>query len=316
MNIIQRLDDLESREAGLEGVLGRIVWSFLGQYESPKTRKAYLNDIQSFFQFLRDITKSPSISCKMLSALKKHHIVAYREQIIKESVSPNTINRRMSAIKSFFDYFYTEQKIASRNPAEIRALTVDKNTVSTIPINDEDLKSILHSIDNTRTGVFHRLLIQLLASSGMRAEELINLRFSNLKIEGEEVYLSFTGKRNRYREVSLGPSCVSALADYMTLLENLDLYDEQNEFLLLSPRTKKKITYSGLREAFEKLKKRSNLAPEITLHSFRARAINKLKGTSIEDLALFVGHSSVITTAQYLRKKPSNTRQIGIGAGL
>ena len=72
---------------------------------SKQTRKNYKSDITAFFTWLRDTPVSATIKINtqadLLKTIKRDNILEYKQWLVISQTPPATINRRLSALRSF-----------------------------------------------------------------------------------------------------------------------------------------------------------------------------------------------------------------------
>ena len=107
-------------------------YEFFYNFESEHTRKSYRIDIGQFFAFLCD----HFIEINDYTSIQKFHFVAFRNWLTDSNLAPKSINRKMAANSSFFD-FLVEKGIVAFNPVtcikrprqEVRTPTNDASDV-------------------------------------------------------------------------------------------------------------------------------------------------------------------------------------------
>ncbi len=101
-----------------------LIYEFLKDH-SPLTECAYKRDLKAFFEFTAVQFSLPrSIQGKLLfEEIRRVHVVKYKKYLDehlsnrKKAYAPNTINRKISAVSSFFQ-FLVQREIIEKNPAE------------------------------------------------------------------------------------------------------------------------------------------------------------------------------------------------------
>lgn len=101
-----------------------LIYEFLKD-RSPLTERAYQQDLKSFFEFTAKHFSLPrSVNDKLLfEEIRRVHVVKYKKFLDdylsnrNKSYAPNTINRKISAVSSFFQ-FLLRREIIEKNPAE------------------------------------------------------------------------------------------------------------------------------------------------------------------------------------------------------
>ena len=145
-------------------------------------------------------------------------------------------------------------------------------------------------------------IIDLLASTGMRVGELVNLNIEDINFEERECVVF--GKGDKERKVYFDAKTKIHLMNY------LDMRCDNNPALFVSldkPYTR--LNISGVEIRVRELGRRLNLE-KIHPHKFRrtmaTRAIDK--GMPIEQLQRLLGHQRIDTTLQYAMVKQNNVK--------
>ncbi|MDX1666372.1 MAG: site-specific integrase [Saprospiraceae bacterium] len=76
-------------------------WRYL-QYEkrySPHTLRAYRTDITQFFKFVDDVH-----DLEKPSSVTHHHVRSWMVDMLTREISPRTIRRKLSALKTYFGF--------------------------------------------------------------------------------------------------------------------------------------------------------------------------------------------------------------------
>ena len=141
---------------------------------SGHTLRAYRNDIRDF--------ASHCLNTYELHDLLEVHYVMLRDYIIvlsKRGLTLRSINRKCSALKSFYFYFQKIGAIEAHPFAQHKSLKATKALIVPFAVSEVDV--VLESIDRTSfSGLRDATAIELLYSTGMRQAELIGLKCSDI----------------------------------------------------------------------------------------------------------------------------------------
>ncbi len=159
---------------------------------------------------------------KLFSHFSMHPERAGREELISyfalqgEVLSPSSLSRLVSVIRSFYAYLVKEE-IISENPMEgIRAGDFEKKHSQSL--NREEFSRLISYSAPGFRGLRDRAMLSLLCETGMRVSELLELGMSDVREEGV-----FCGKGRRRRVLTISAKCRDILAKYLalrTLYEN------------------------------------------------------------------------------------------------
>ena len=267
----------------------------------------------SLFQFVNKKYKK-EISTLELKDLNKETIEKYLEYLEKEkNNSISTVNQRLAAIKSFFNYLTIEDIEYISLCNEIHSIKIKKTKQETIKyLSKEGIKEILSlpktSIEN---GVRDLAILTLLYDSGARVQELVNIKIKDIDFNKKTVYLF--GKGRKARIVPLISQTMKILEKYIKIYnipinsDNLLFYNSQKEAL-----TRMGITY--IIKKYVSIARNKNpleFQINVTPHTFRhSKAMHLLEsGVNLIYIRDFLGHESVTTTEIYARANPENKRK-------
>ena len=280
---------------------------------SENTIISYKYAFVSLFQFVNKKYKK-EISTLELKDLNKETIEKYLEYLEKEkNNSISTVNQRLAAIKSFFNYLTIEDIEYISLCNEIHSIKIKKTKQENIKyLSKEGIKEILSlpktSIEN---GVRDLAILTLLYDSGARVQELVNIKIKDIDFNKKTVYLF--GKGRKARIVPLISQTIKILEKYIKIYnipinsDNLLFYNSQKEAL-----TRMGITY--IIKKYVSIAKNKNpleFQINVTPHTFRhSKAMHLLEsGVNLIYIRDFLGHESVTTTEIYARANPENKRK-------
>lgn len=280
---------------------------------SENTIISYKYAFVSLLQFVNKKYKK-EISRLELKDLNKETIEKYLEYLEKEkNNSISTVNQRLAAIKSFFNYLTIEDIEYISLCNEIHSIKIKKTKQETIKyLSKEGIKEILSlpktSIEN---GVRDLAILTLLYDSGARVQELVNIKIKDIDFNKKTVYLF--GKGRKARIVPLISQTIKILEKYIKIYnipinsDNLLFYNSQKGAL-----TRMGITY--IIKKYVSIARNKNpleFQINVTPHTFRhSKAMHLLEsGVNLIYIRDFLGHESVTTTEIYARANPENKKK-------
>ncbi len=129
-----------------------------------------------------------------------------------ESKSKATINRKVSALRTFYDFLVDEGEI-DRNPfSGIRLAKNDKRRIDFLEI--EEVERLLELPDDSRKGLRDRALLEFMYGTGARVTEVVRLRIGDLNLKMGFVTLRDVNDESRI--VPLGKYAREAMENYLT----------------------------------------------------------------------------------------------------
>ena len=222
-------------------------------------------------------------------------------------VSKRSINRKISALRTFFKYLQEIKVIETNKASYINVPKFEKELPNVI--NRDDLNRLRHVISTEKiTGIRDRLIIELLYSSGLRSIELINL--SEFIIDIEEREIRVVGKGNKERITFFSENAKKWLIKYIE--EKKKQYANYTREVLIVNSKGKKLTTRSLRRLISAHAHEAGIEKEITPHVFRHSFATELlnNGVDIRYLQELLGHSSIAATQIYTHVNKSLLRDI------
>ena len=247
---------------------------------SSQTIKTYLYCINRFLKWSR----------KDIGHISKKDVRIFLEKLSDKGLSGNTMNTYHMAIKFLF-----EDVLEKRMWIDITYSKVPQKLP--VVLSKEELKRLFESISNEK----HKLMIELLYSTGLRVSELINLKVCDLEIDKGYGFVR-AGKGNKDRLFILSPKLKDKINDLIKrdLLDNDSYLFSSNRNVKYNIRTIQQIIKKARRKA--KIEKR--ISPHTLRHSFATHLIEN--GYSVNEVQNLLGHKSPETTMIYLHTASKN----------
>ena len=236
---------------------------------------------------------------------------SYKKYLINSNYSNKTINLYLTVIQNFFKYIgisTTIKKVENTtNSKEYKYLTIPeiKKLIETIPetTNKKELQ------------LRNKTIILLMFSSGLRVNELINIKANDYYKQENNYYISIKpkGKLNNII-LPIAPETSQAINLY---LEN----KKKNNKYLFSNQTHNKLTRQGINKILKQIaiktdnKYNLNITPRISSHIFRhslARYLLIDKAKPINQVKDILRHNNINTTIKYLTTSQNEINEIRI----
>lgn len=207
----------------------------------------------------------------------------YTKAAVQTGDTNATVNVRLSAIKSFYDYLIDEEKTIY-NPVTKRTFLKNKGTV-TEPLTDDEVNMILNYMKGKPDHI--RLGFEVLFSTGLRVSELADLKKEDIRIIKNRVILNIRHGKRGQRIVPIFNEEVAIKV--LKYIENTN-YDPIFKV--------KKRTFQ-----YHAKKCGENLGIYFTIHQTRHTfATNMLReGMRLDILQKVLGHKDISTTMLYAK---------------
>ncbi|EFV04528.1 tyrosine recombinase XerC [Prevotella salivae] len=258
---------------------------------SDLTIKNYGEDLRAFEEFYGNLDSRLS-----WKSVDSDVIRDWMESMMDKGNNATSINRRLSALRSFYRFALT-RKLVDKNP--VHGVTGPKKG-RPLPqfLKENEMDRLLDAESWTESfeDVRDRTVIMTFYETGIRLSELIGLDDSMVDFSNRQ--LKVTGKRNKQRVIPFGEELLVTLRDYMKCRDKE--VNRQSEALFVSTKGQR-MTSSQVREGVKRnlskvctLKKRT---PHVLRHTFATAMLNNKAG--IESVKKLLGHESLSTTEIY-----------------
>ncbi|MBS3162349.1 tyrosine-type recombinase/integrase [Candidatus Woesearchaeota archaeon] len=236
---------------------------------SLQTKKSYLFHVGKFLKFCE----------KSSFNLNPENVKRY---LLSIDVSVNTSRLAYASLKFFFLGILKQNEFTEQVPV--------KKKIKQLPkvISRENIKKMIELSNNLK----HKIIVELLYSSGLRLSELLNLKKIDLDFDRNIIYVR-QGKGNKDRITIMSETLK------MDLLKYYSKYEFKTEYLLEG--REGKYTKRSVQLVLGHLGKRlgMNITPHMMRHSFATHLLES--GVDIRYIQKLLGHSDLKTTEIYTK---------------
>jgi integrase/recombinase XerD len=256
--------------------------------------------LQDFLAFEK-IEESP-IECSLDSVQKFIYETA-------KKLSPHTQARRLSGLRSFFDYLIFESYRKSNPTDLIEAPKLGRKIPDVLSIDEIEL--MINQIDLSHPqGHRNRAILELLYGSGIRVSELTELNLSNLFFK--EDMIRVTGKGNKQRLVPMGGVTKKYLKLYINNSRLQQEVDPKDQDIVFINRRGNSLTRQMIFKIIKELAIKSNIKKQVGPHTFRHSFATHLleNGADLRTIQILMGHESITTTEVYTHLDTKHLRSV------
>jgi len=254
------------------------------RYPGGSTTKHYMSDLAIFQNFVGDVPPQ-EINLKIVDQF----VHSQSEQGLK----PATINRRLSALSSFFEYLIAESENGQwQNPVHWRRHSVRPGQHLPRDASDQMVEALLAVIDDTRD----RAMVVLMLGAGLRVGEVVRLEINDLDLSATTPLsrLRVRGKGDKERVVWL----------------TREVFQTVQLWLAERPASKSKCVFlnqhgrpmsvSGVQFRLKQHCQKAGV--QLTAHQLRHTYARRLveNNMPVESLAKLLGHNQLTTTQRYI----------------
>jgi integrase/recombinase XerD len=261
--------------------------------KSKGTIEGYTSDVKDFLKFVgKDFKK-----------VSRTDIAAYKEHLRnKRKLKTNTINRKLVGVKQFIDFVNDQYELS------ISARVKQEKVQKQYSLKDEELLSQrdferLIKATEEAGDIRAKAIFEAMCYSGMRVSEMLQLRVDHVE-KGSRIIDDIKGKGNKYRDIYMKGELIETLREYLRIRQQP--FSSVTKALFVGERGP--IT----RQTAHTLMKKYAGAAGIELTKAHVHNLRHLfglrlaeKGVPIQDIAKYMGHTSIEVTKIYLEKPQS-----------
>lgn len=260
---------------------------------SRHTVTAYRNDLNQFSSHLRELHDSED-----LLQADHHDIRSWVISIIDDlGFDPRTVNRKVSALRSFYKWQIGREKIKTNPTAKVLSLKTKKKLPLFIEV--KQMESLLNNMEFGEgfSGIRDKMLIELLYCTGMRRSEAVGLLESNVDVSQRN--LKVLGKRNKERVIPFTQPMGQLIQRYRES-RNLEFQGPLPSEFLLNDKGEKMTDGFVYRKVNSYLRMVSTLerkSPHVLRHTFATHMLNN--GADLNAIKELLGHADLSATQVY-----------------
>lgn len=268
---------------------------------SPLTVRAYLDDILSFQNYLNQ--QSITLEEVVYPNVRNWIVV-----LVENNVSTTSVNRKISALKSFYKFLLKVKQITVNPLLKHKSLKTAKKVQ--IPFSEKEMRDVFldHDYVDDFESIRNRFILELFYTTGIRRAELINLKLNS--INEIQKTIRVIGKRNKERIIPVLDCTLDLFKKYKEQRDNLEQIKDI-EMLILSKRGNKvseSFVYRLINDYFSTVSKKEKKSPHVLRHSFATHLLNN--GADLNSVKELLGHASLSSTQIYTHSSLAELKKI------
>jgi integrase/recombinase XerC len=269
---------------------------------SEHTVLAYQNDLKQFTAFL-----SAEGESLVLNEIIAVQIRSWLVKLLEEGIEPRSVNRKITALKTFFKYALKNKWINTNPMLKVVSPKVAKKLPVYVAAERLDFLLDRAEFPNDFDGRRDHLIIELLYGTGMRRAELLGLTVDDIDFRNKQ--LKVTGKRNKQRISPLFDHLLEQIKDFLTAREEINYQHSDSLFLDSKGRAlyPDKI-YRIVRKYLSLISTQSKRSPHVLRHSFATEMLNK--GADLNSIKEILGHANLSATQVYTHNSIEKLREV------
>jgi len=287
-----------------------------------------MNDIDSFLKYIKyekryseftvrsyttDIRQYESFCLKEygildLSGLDVKPIRAWIISLMDQGLSPRSVNRKISCLRSFYKFLLKEGRLVS-NPMEKIVRPRNRKKLPGF-VDADSMDELLDHFEfgENFEGVRNRMIIEMFYQTGLRRTELIQLKIRDYN--REEGWLKVLGKRNKERAIPLSNSFIHAFEGYLKT-RNEEFPGNSDSFVFVTRKGLQaypKLIYRVVHKYLSFVTTLEKKSPHVLRHTFASQMLNR--GGNINAIKELLGHASLSATQIYTHNTFEKLKQV------
>lgn len=260
---------------------------------SENTEISYREDITNFLNYL----EKKQLNYKKIDG---EIIRDYLKYLDEAKLKNSTIARRISALRTFYNYLLNKNIVDTNLFNSIRNPKLEKKLPNYLSY--EELAKILDNIDiSTKIGLRNRLLVEMFYATGCRVSEMINIKVSDINKSNNSIRIM--GKGSKERIVYFGEYARDYLDRYLPLIDTDYLFTQESRDKLSIHDVEYIIS-----DLVKNLALKTHVTPHTLRHTFATHLLNN--GADIKTVQELLGHSSLNTTGIYTHVSNERIKEV------
>jgi integrase/recombinase XerC len=226
--------------------------------------------------------------------VQTRHVRHYAAQCHRRGLSGRSIQRRLSALRSFYNYLLREQVVTLNPGLDVAAPKSEQHLPDTLSV--DDVATLLHGSSEDVLVLRDFAMLELMYSSGLRLSELVGVDEDD--IDFNERIVRVTGKGAKTRVLPVGDKAISALNAWLQVRPPRPVGSDNAVF---TGRGGKRL---GVRAVQQRVKQHARLQgvpgdvhPHTLRHSFASHLLES--SGDLRAVQELLGHADISTTQVY-----------------
>jgi integrase/recombinase XerD len=266
---------------------------------APGTIKGHLFFLNRFINYLAEINITE------IAAVTRDVVQDYQTHLyetINNRGEPNSVfhqNNNMKAVKAFFRFLKENDYLAGDPAKEISYAKTPKRLPRSI-LSGPEAKKVIHA-PNTKTalGYRDRTILEVLYSTGIRNQELINITLNDVDYTEGFIRIN-SGKGNKDRVVPIGKIACRYIENYVKAVRPMLIKNPTNNHLFITIKGNT-LAHTVPGQAIRRSNRRAKIKKNITPHTFRHTCATLMlrNKANIRHIQELLGHATLGSTQVY-----------------
>lgn len=273
---------------------------------SRNTIISYQTDLDQFQDYLFRFYPQT-----LLEEISTAMIKSWLAELRSMNLEARSINRKISALKSFFRFLLKQDQIKINPALPVRVLKTSKRLPNFV--QEQHIPEVLHfsgeEKDQNWKQITENLLVELLYVAGLRVSELIELKESQLDLQRAQIRV--LGKGNKERLIPLHTEMIDKLSAYILHKNEYFKVLQETKLLFVNSHGRKlnvQYAYRAVKSRLLPLRDLSKKSPHVLRHSFATHMANN--GADLNAVKELLGHASLAATQIYTHNTIEKLREL------
>lgn|SRR5690606_421705 len=269
---------------------------------SVHTLQAYKMELDNFLAFVE--------ADGLDIAEVDHKFLRYYFAMLKEEgKSAATINRSISALKSFYKFLQRENLVQNNPTRLIQSLKTPKKLP--VAVDKDKLNMLLEEMEKAEENFENMrdfIVMELLFGTGIRLAELLQIKDSDIDLYNNKILIF--GKRNKERFVPIHATLKEELTKYIHKKKTENL-ENISEYLVVTKEGKKayaKLIYRIVQKYLSMVTSQKKRSPHVLRHSFATTLLDN--GADLNAIKELLGHAGLAATQVYTHNSAERLKSI------
>ena len=288
----------------MEKIIKKYKEYLISQNYSKHTLRAYLGDVEQFFEFIKKFFPDKNVS---VDEINKAMFRDFLQHLSEQKDGNRTLARKVISIRAFFSYMI-QNGYTTHNPLiEIKIPKFEKYVATFL--TEDDMRFVLQIPDQEDAlGIRNLAILELLYSTGIRIGELAGLKIKDVDFRQNQIKV--LGKRSKTRIIPMGSFAIAALEKYLKIRDSFIKDMDVPEVFVSkngNPLSADELRYI-VNKYLKVIEKSKNYSPHTLRHTFATHMLDH--GADLRSVQELLGHSSLTSTEVYTHTSMQKLKEV------